>query len=289
MHLTAYRLIDELTDGPCSVVTFVKYPSEAFLFTYITAESSNQDFINKLLNLKKAALKWKSREFYCEEGILGGETIPHMFVISGTFTDTIFTDKTNQWIIFPDKQKAYFNKDRLLNNAFTGSCKDLFGEFLNRQINAVYRDDYEQDSIPANSISYQGKPLDMFIDNFNNDHGTFKLLEPEANKWAAFDTAYYSESDTIYFSRDLIAVVITNPDSGWDINGIKQGDAEKKLIDKYPVSTQIPLFSLSTIRIEDIKRLYYYRIRLKDEFGSLIYDIKDNKIEKVTIYIWHGI
>lgn len=127
MHLTAYRLIDDvsITDGPCSIATYVKIKNVGFESCYATADSDDQQMINNLLEIKKKARRGKSREFYCEERMYGGETIHQMFVISGSITDTLFVDESSKWIVFPEKHKAYLDKDRKFKNALTGIIKEF--------------------------------------------------------------------------------------------------------------------------------------------------------------------
>ena len=278
-HLTAYRLIDEVVDGPCSIKGYVKYLPN--FKSYVTAESDDQELINTLLDIKKKARRGKSREFYCEERTLGGETIHQMFVISGSVTDTLYIDKDNKWIIFPDQRKAYLDKDQKFKKAFTGIMK----EFIEYDFQAAIRAEYyvdERDSIPIGALSYKGLSAVSFLNNFKANAENYLLVKTDS-AYGDIKEIFVRGTDSITFYKNQVEITLSDPNTGWLIDMIKPGDSESKLVEKFPASTRVKM--IYRMRFEDIKRMYYYIVTLKNNKGSIAYFIKDNKIDRIKVYI----
>ncbi|MES2485579.1 MAG: hypothetical protein V4581_06470 [Bacteroidota bacterium] len=279
MHLTAYRLIDEVVDGPCSIKGYVKYLPN--FGSYVTAESDDQELINTLLDIKNKAKRGKSREFYCEERTLAGETIHQMFVISGGVTDTLYIDKGNKWIIFPDQRKAYLDKDKKVKKAFIGIMK----EFIEYDFQAAIRAEYyvdERDSISTGALSYKGRSAISFLNNFKANAENYLLVRTDS-AYGDIKEIFVRGTDSITFCKRKIEITLSDPDTGWLIDIIKPGDSENKLVEKFPASTRVKMIYL--MRFEDIKRMYYYKVTLKNNKGSIAYFIKDNKIDRIKVYI----
>ena len=281
-HLTAYRLVGEVTDGPCSVKEYVKYNAvEKYVWrdTFVTAESDDQQLIHNLLDIKKKAPRGKSRDFYCKERSMGGESIHNMFVFSGSVTDTIFTDSSNKWIIFPDRQKAYLDKDLKFTKALTGIIKEFMEYDFKTPILAHFHTE-GRDSIPTGSVLHRGRSGVAFLNNIVKNAEGYSLFKTDTI-YSRIKKIYVQGNDSIEFYEDKITVDISDTNTGWDIDGIKPGEPESKLFEKYPASTQLKMIYL--MRFEDIKRKYFYTVLLSNGKGYISYFIKDKKIECITI------
>jgi hypothetical protein len=279
MHLTAYRMIDENNDGPCSVKSYVKYHGSEFAHAYVTAESDDPLLIKNLLSIKKHAKQWEGKDFFCPERSVGGEPIPQMIVISGIKNDTIFIDDTNQWIIFPDKNKAYFDKDSMLKNCYTGIIKEFIEYDFRTPIRAQFYIN-DKDSLSTGAILYRKRSGTAFLNNFTTDPDTYNHIKTDTAN-GEIKKMYIHGNDSICVYKRQATVIVSDSNTRWDIGDIKPGDTEAKLFKKYPASTKVKLIYL--MRFEEIRHMYYYHVLLKDNAGSIAYFIKDKKVEKIRI------
>jgi hypothetical protein len=275
-----YRLVNENSDGPCSVSSYVEW-QERGLISYVTAESNDITFVQNLLKLKKDARKWKKTNYFCFPGAIGGSMIHNMFVIeSGFKKDTVFTYYGNDRIILPEKHVAYLDKKEVLRKMLPKNIKDFFEHDFLSQLRSLSFSE-KNDSINSDEVLYKDKRvIDIFNKDFDTRPGTFrKIKEIPLDNYS--EKTYTSNNDTVYQYHKQVKITITNPDSGWDIDGFKPGDTEEKVIAKYPLSTSIQKYY--HIRHEDIVRNYFYWVLLKDKKGSITYYIKDHIIDKIEI------
>jgi hypothetical protein len=279
--VTAYRLVATVDDGPCSIVSYVN-SAEGGLLSYVTAESNDQQLINNLLIIKKQAKKWKKSDCGCNGryGLQWG-SIPNMYVIeSKNGNDTLFTNHNNTQVIFPKYEAGHEDKEGILARTLTGNIKEFFEHDFRNQIRSLFFPE-ENDSITADKILYQEKnAVKIFNKNFEKDTGKFKLVSRDS-LYNDIERKYAFNNDTIRFFGNNIDITITYPDSGWNVGGLKVGDAEEKLIAKYPLSTSIQKYY--HIRYEDIVRNYFYWVLLADKKGSITYFIKDYVIDKIEV------
>lgn len=275
--VTAYTLYNEVNDGPCLISDCLK--NRSTYIAYATAESSDKTFIDNLLKLKKKAYKKASLNYYCDDEMIGGMPINNMFVISGTnIADTVFTDYTNQKIFFPDKQKAYVDKDKQLINSFPENIREFYDFDFKSHVRAMVTGKF--DSIPANLIKHQSLPLSDFIKNFKINPKSFKLISTDT-LYSEVERIYTSATDTITINKEF-TIQINDQKSEWDIGGLHLGDNEQILKKKFPLSTQ--LYNITEVRFEDLKRRYSYAIRIEDNSGFVEFNIIHAKIAAITIY-----
>jgi hypothetical protein len=181
-------------------------------------------------------------------------------------------------IIFPNKKVAYTDKKHLLKKSFPKEIKNLYNHNFSQQIRSlVIR---ENDSISTNKVIYEGKLISNIINSeFENHPGKFKLVSKDS-LFNDIERIYTYDKDTIRYHR-TIEIIITNPDSDWNVGGLKIGDTEEKFRTKYPTSARVQKYY--NIRYEDIIRQYFYWVMLSDNKGSITYFIKDQAIEKIEI------
>ncbi|MBD3843375.1 MAG: hypothetical protein IE909_16135, partial [Campylobacterales bacterium] len=269
-HLKAFRLVNPHTDGPCSIKKYVQYEKTDFLFTFVTADSDDQELIGRLLEVKKQSKKWNSRPFQCEDSFSSNE-IPDMLVISGAVTDTIFTNVDNREIIFPDESRAYYDEENMLESAFTGIVKEFFDYDFNKSIRALFLP--EKNSISIDNIFYKGKPITNSLKYFKRDLEGFKLVRTDS-VYGGVEKQYASKKDTITVSQRGATIIINDWKSDWVVDNIKVGMPENELFIKYRVSTKIKLFS--NTKFEDIKREYFYWLGVANKDVNITFKIKDN-------------
>lgn len=277
--IIAFRLVNEDDDGPCSIISYVKWHNEGFQ-NYVTAESSDSTFAENLLSLKKISKKWKKRNHFCESRTIGGDMTHNMFTIEYKGKrDTILTTYNNEMIVFPGTGIAYVDENQVLKKMFTGNIKEFFEHDFNKQIRALFMP--ENDSITSDKILYKGEPAINFISkDFKSQLSQFKHISSDS-VYNEIKRKYAYTNDTVQFYKNNIDITLTSPDSNWNIDWVKPGDSEELLFQKYPTSTKIPKYNL--IKYEDIKRKYFYWVELIGNKGSITYHIKDHIIEKIEI------
>jgi hypothetical protein len=296
VKVTAYRLYHWWHDGPCSIATYVKisqeWPYDERPGTYATAESSDKSFINGLLVLKKRAWKKAKIDYYCGDGgdgigVYPQDPVPNMFVISGTnIADTLFTDETNQQIFFPDKQMAYFDKGKQLIKSFPPIIKELYDHDFDSQRDAMYAENF--DVVSHEMIVKQDEPLKDFLNRFKDSREPFNLIRVDSvsvSEGIELLYTYGYKGDTISFDDSWKTIKVYDKDSDWVIGDIRIGDTEEALKKTFPRSTRIPF--ICKIRFEDIKRVYYYPVNIKDNNGEVLFYIKDNIVESISIHYYH--
>lgn len=283
-QITAYRLINEDNDGPCSVASYVKNNTalkQKYFNSYVLAEDNNPALAKKLLEINKTAKSWsKHKSFYCYESF-SSYSIHNMITVKiSTITDTVYTDQDFLWIIFPDKEIAYRDEAQVLKKSLTGIIKEFFEHDFWKQLRARFVEN-ERDSITTGALLYKGRSGMAFINNFEKDFQGYRLVMTDTS-YTDVRKTYIQENDSIKFYGDTPHLIISDSNTPWDIDGIKPGDPESKLFEKYPASTQTQLFY--HIRFEDIKRMYYYPVTLKGGAGSISYCIKDNIVTTIEVY-----
>ena len=223
--VTAYRLVNEHDDGPCSVKTYVKYP-EQYYETYVTAESTDPVFVENLLKLKKEARKWERTNYNCSRRCIGCDMVHNMFVIKyNGSSDTILAARNNDILIFSEKEKAYLDKNEVLKKMFPENIKEFFEHDFETQVRSfVFWE--ENDSITADKVLYKGKRVHDFITkDFEYDTGNFRLASSDS-LYGSMERKYAFANDTVRFYQKDSKAIISDPDSGWNIDGIKVGDRE---------------------------------------------------------------
>ncbi len=271
--LTTYRLINPVDDGPCSIKSYVEHP-DVFSGSFVTAESDDLKLIEKLLSIKANCKKWPQKPLYCGKRMLEGDEIPNMLVITGKRNDTIFTDKTNRWIIFPEQQKAYKDEKGIFKASLSGSIKDFFDYNFDWQLRVKFLIE-TVDSVSVNSISYRGQTLKNNVIEIPETQEKYRLGTGNSKK------IYVTGNDTITIDDRRTSTIINDKAGPFSVNGLRPGDSEQQLKKHYPVSASIPVFYHT--RFEDMQRKYYYLVTIEKGIGNVVFMITDGIIESIQI------
>jgi hypothetical protein len=283
--VTAYRLVNENDDGPCSVSSYVKW-IEPGLINYVTAESYDVAFAQNLLKLKKLSKRWQQQNHFCRPGSLGGDMTHNMFVIEyNGRNDTILATYDNSKIIFPGKSKSYTDGKGVLKSMFPENIKKFFNYDFNKQINSWFME--KRDSIPADRVYFRNEnAYGLTEQKFKQQH-EYRLIVADTSfqtpEEYTIRKTYLSNRDTLTFdnSERLDEIIIDDIGSEYTVDSLRVGDNENALILKYPSSVKAKIFY--NVRFEDLQRTYYYIIDLKDNKGMISFYIKDKIINKITI------
>ena len=279
VKVTAYYIYQEANDGPCLISESLK--SRENYISYATAESTDKEFAQKLLELKKYVSKRTSEYYPCYKRMIGGMPVPKMLVITATnLADTLFTDDTGQKIFFPEKQKVYIDKDKKLISLFPEIIREFHDYDWDGKTMLMYTG--VRDSIKEISIMKNEKPLPDFITSLRTSPLPYTLASRDS-LYEKPREVYAADNDTITIHEE-VELKISNPNSLWSIAGIKIGDTEEKLKGKFPLSAAIPF--IYKIRFEDIKRQYSYGVDFEGKKGRVEFFIKDHIIEGITIFYY---
>lgn len=271
--VTAYRLIDPVDDGPCSIKSYAEH-ADVFSGSYVTAESDDPKLIEKLLEIKAECKNWPYKPFYCNNRMIGGDEIKNMVVITGKRNDTIFTDRDNQWIIFPEWRKAYLDQNGILKSSLTGRIKEFFDYDFDKQLRVKFGIE-TVDSIPISYIKHREKSL--------KDTSLPYMPEKRQLKIGSSKEIYLLGVDTISIDERRTTIIVDDEAGPFSINGLRPGDSEQQLKKLYPISTSVPLFYHT--RFEDMQRKYYYLITIEKGVGSVAFMINDGRIDSIEIIL----
>jgi hypothetical protein len=292
--VTAYRLIEEDSDGPCSVLTYFK---EDGLGWYIKAiKSTDFNFASKLLQLHKEARKtWPNSERSCKRGWIGMRTIPNMFIIEiNAYRDTIFTTENNAAFYSFTDQKEYFDRERKLNTILPKEMKEFFAFNFKRP----YEISEELDSIDINTILYGNKLIyGLNRREFETTFGSFQSITTTIDSLPniSVSVSYSINDGNLYFNYNygkLEKIIFYYPNNQGErnpdeipllIDGITIPIDEKKLRKKFPGSSNYKSYRDRRFKVEDLEDDYNYEIRLRDNKGYVIFNIKKGMISEVEI------
>lgn len=275
--VTAYRLINPVDDGPCSIKSYTEH-ADVFSGSYVTAESDDPKLIEKLLEIKAECKNWPYKPFYCNNRMIGGDEIRNMVVITGKRNDTIFTDRDNQWIIFPERRKACLDQNGILKASLTGRIKEFFDYDFDKQLR-VKEGIETLDSISIGHLRYRDRALTQ---NYTLEVPySVSNVRPGSEKSLSSRDFYVVGLDTIFFSHPLTSIIINDRASSFNVNGIRPGDSEEVLKKTYPISSATPVFYHT--RFEEMRRNYYYVVYIHEGKGSILFLMKNAIIDSILI------
>lgn len=287
--VTAYRLINESDDGPCSILDYME--REGQIGYYIqAAHSYNDTLAYNLLNLKKEAKDWPKQDYICFRDSLVATPVSHMFVVEvNRFRDTLFTTKDHCSLFMPKEKAEYIDLQEAVHAFFT---KDM-AAFLERNFEGEISN-MRYDSIPFNSLTIANQPVyGLTREEFEQKIVPFQLVRTDSvygydgkrNRvlqefWLnnmKFQTNHKKKIDqVIVYSTDH-----DFPDEqSLFIDGIKLGDSEEVLFEKFPNSTAIRNWGAP---LSDLNNYYYYEVDLSNDGGKVTFTIKNKAIIRIQI------
>jgi len=282
--VTAYRLVGEYEDGPCSVIGYVQQERKTGKYIQ-AAQSYDARLAYNLLKFKKEALaQWPKKDLKCNNN----ETIPNMFVVEiNKFRDTIYTTAGNCSVFFPKEEADYF--DGL--NSITASLTPEMAAFFDRDYKTEFAT-RKIDSIPYAKVLINNKPLYKTTrKGFEKSIHKFQLVKTDS----VFDPdsshkTYWLNDIEIQFDglkgeiSQLTAIrtsYIFPEKHALTIDGILLGDNEEKLFEKFPESTRYRNWGAA---FNDLNNNYAYEVGLKNSFnGYVIFYIRDKRITTIEV------
>lgn len=283
VKITAYRLLVEDDDGPCSIATYLKEADTDYFYNYVTAQSNDTAMASKLLAINGEAKKKKGVEFWCEPGTLGGDMIHNMIVVEkDAVRDTIYLTQQNTYIVFPDEHKAYPDNKLVLRKSLTGTIKEFFEFDFTRDIKGMRMIDFPNDDIGI--VLFKGEnPEEYTKYEFEKQFGKLTFVD-KVNNYGRKEFVYSLNGDIYTFEDDtkLISVDINNPDSGWEIDGLSIGSKQELFSEKFPESMSFN--AICSERYEDYKKEHLHWLLFYEDKGSVSYWIKDGVLDRFSVF-----
>jgi hypothetical protein len=282
--VTAYRLVDEYEDGPCTVLSYIIQERKTGKYIQ-AAESYDAKLAYGLLRYKKEAVaQWTKNVLPCN----GNQPVPNMYVVEvNKFKDTIFTTANNCSLFFPKGNIDYFDGHNSINAILPQEMTAFFDhdyktEFASRQI----------DSIPYATVLINNKPLYKSTrKSFEKTIHKFQLVKTDS----VFDPdsehkEYWLNDMQIQFDGkqgQISQLTATRVSYNFPekhvltIDGILLGDEEEKLYEKFPLSTKYRNWGAA---FNDLNNNYAYEVGLKGSFnGYVTFFIRNRRITMIEI------
>ena len=286
-NVTAYRIIWEVDDCDCSIVTFLK--TKGLNGTVYSAESTDQMMIKNLLTIKKQAKKWEKKDFWCSERSIGGDMIHNMFVFESSQTnDTLFTTREHL-IVFPHEHLAYMDKNFNINKALNNHFKAFFDRDFNREYeDRILQGTVVLDSTGVDKILYKNIiGIQLNFPEIKNQTRSLKetdVLESVEDSIINYFYTYEADRDIILTknNQSIESVVINNPDT-FSIDGIKVGSSEELVVNRYPQSAK-HTYPAST-KFEEMEYKYNYKITFKNDKGGAVITVDKKVVSSIEVIL----
>lgn len=300
--VTAYRLINTYSGGPCTIKGYME--KEKRLGYYIQAvQSSDNNMAYNLLRLKKEAKDtWEKKPLLCENKNTQKEVapnvfinidnpdvtvIPNMYIVEvNRYKDTIYTTDKNLSLFFDDEESEYPDVKKQIDSVLTNDFKMFFARDM-----ALEWSENKPDSLDYSKLLINGKSLYKHTrKGFEKNIHKFQLARtdsvfvPELN----LRKEYWLNNIKVIFSpTGQIATlnaynmenVFTEPIE-FTIDGVKAGDPEELLYECFPNSTK---FRNTGALLTNINNNYYYSVQLIGTEGYVLFYIKDNVIKEIEV------
>lgn len=294
VKVTAYRLIQEYDDGPCSIIRYLE--GNGIGSDYVKAiETDDVAFAKRLIVLKKEAKKeWPRYNVWCHDRCIGCPTVDKMFIIEvNKYRDTILL-MDNHYIYSPMEKEMLFDKTGVISKILPLTFKDFFEHDF-----APYDQRYHTiDSISKSKILYKGKELyDYRRKEFEKDFGSFHLITTTID--SLFSTP--EPSQVFYYNNLRLEMDKQNridlanlyfPDHRGDMYGdesefsvieIKGGDSEEKLLAKFPNSAKNKYYKTIRMKLSELEDDYFYQVKISGDAGWINFHIKNHHIKEIEV------
>ena len=288
--VTAYRLINESEDGPCTIIDYMDREGQVGYYIQ-AAQSYNDTLAYNLLRLKKETKEWPKQEYTCFPDSLVATPVSNMFVVEvNTFKDTIFTTKDLCSVFLPQEKTEYIDMQEAIRPFFTKDMAAFLERDFEGEINNIM-----YDSIPINSITIAKQPVyGLTREEFEQKTIPFQLVRTDSvygsdGKRNRVLQEFWLNNMKVLFNHwkkkiDQVMVYSTDHDfpdnESLFIDGIKLGDSEEVLFERFPNSTAIRNWGAP---LNDLNNYYYYEVDLSDDGGKVTFTIKNKAIIRIQV------
>ncbi|RDI08567.1 hypothetical protein [Flavobacterium sp. AG291] len=295
--VTVCRLVNSDATGPCSIEYYAKKLKRTG--HYIQAmESYNDTLAYNLLKLKADAKTWPTETCNCgqEPDVSQKPLVTSMFIVEvNSFKDTIFTTVNQKGIFFPDEKLQYVAPENNIRVAFTKDVDNFFKRDFAAEIEA-----WKMDFISVKDITYMKKNMyGLTRKEFEKNISYFNMVSTDSTyfngKFMKVEKIYRIGDMEFYFEgkeQRLNKINIFNtpkkqyysPTTVIVIDGMKIGDSEEMLCNKYDNSTLLRHWDAPLVAINNY---YTYEIKLNNDEGVVRYAIRNGNIYEISIGFWY--
>ncbi|PZR23810.1 MAG: hypothetical protein DI539_02225 [Flavobacterium psychrophilum] len=295
--VTVCRLVNSDAIGPCSIQYYAKKLKRTG--HYIQAmESHNDTLAYNLLKLKADAKTWTTEACNCgqEPDVSQKPLVTSMFIVQvNNFKDTIFTTANHKGVFFPEEKLEYVAPENNIRTTFTKDVDDFFKRDFAAEIEA-----WKMDMIPLSDITYQKKNMyGLTRKEFEKNVSYFNMVSTDSTyfngKFMKVEKIYRIGDMEFYFDNkeqklNKINIFSTpkkqyySPSSVIIIDGVKIGDSEEVLCNKYDNSTLLKHWDAP---LAAINNYYTYEVKLNNEQGVVRYAIRNGYIYEISIGFWY--
>jgi hypothetical protein len=282
--VTAVRVTDYNGFNLCNISATAK--QGPFIGSKLqAAQSDDEQLAYGLLALKKEAKQWEKKAIQCDEDTYNS-AIPIMYIVQvNRYRDTIFATAGNRSIVIPDEQAEYIDT--------TGKLQGLLDENLCFFFERNYSGEFAThmgDSIPATTVQLNGKPIyGQRRKGFEKNIEKFQTIRTDSLFTEGLQVVkeYWINNYKIKFNTKGVHTVNAYlmeyrfpKKADLTIDGLKIGDSEDKLYDRYPCSTEYKNWGAN---LSDIGNNYYYEVHFTEQKGYAIFYIRNRKINEIEI------
>lgn len=289
---TLHKVYNQPCDSGCNPF-FDRQNGDVISKTIIDKEL----MVSELIALKSSLKNRKSTISCCQPRIQGCGTIEYMVTYQfNKLIDTLYYNiyKNEKTIIDYNKHKEYNDSKSELYKILSKS--KVFLDLINLNANKLFRETFEYnklDSINVNSI----KVNDKVIYGLNRNEiekliNGFDRIETESEKYKDWKINYKCYKDTIcsklnFYNDKLVSEFVFNKPYNidykdsipLDVLGLKPGDEEQKLFQKFP-NYKVAYENQLKYFIND-KNEYSIDILFYDKKGILTFVLSNGIIERI--------
>jgi hypothetical protein len=297
--ITAFSIFDEPDDGPCSVHSYATNPEFSTWVRQFEIVDC-KEIILDLLAIQKESAHWKSNEYECRPGSIGGNRVPYMVALQlNKFRDTLYFTDDLRSIFVPGKQRLFNDSEAKVRKALAKNV--TLYEFFMTDFTALQRKAFQfeanaLDSVALSDVSHKSlyglsiEQVDKAIGGFDRKLQSVESIRLIDGSWETTIVSSADKDDVEYSFGDgqriMMFQVYYNEDSFDDsrkasVLGFAAGDDEAKLVKRFPLSAQS--FAIRKQYFKDSEGIYDLGINLRDDKGRIYFYLKDGKIIRIQV------
>jgi hypothetical protein len=283
--VTAYRMMDVPVEGEGQndILEYIK--AKKFVGFYIQAQqTTDRNMAYELLRIKRESAQWPRLSLVDTQAYFYPR---NMIVVEvNQFKDTLYTDAANYYLYRPVEQALYADTLAQINNACTPHMRAFFERDFEQEFN-TRTDSIMQDRVAINGKSVFGlgrKGFEKKIGPFQASR-TDSVFGPQLtsrcellinNMGFRFEGAKNRISSIRAFKIDH------EFEQKYDIevDGIKLGDAEAILHERYPNATRIRNWGAP---LQDIANNYYYIVEFTGTEGYVLFYNRNSVVNEIEV------
>jgi hypothetical protein len=283
--VTAYRMMD-IASGKEHNAVLEYVNSQKYVGLYIQAQqSTDRPMAYELLRLKRESTNWQRISLVDTPAVFYAR---NMIVVQvNQYKDTLYTDTALRYLYNPKEEALYADTTAQITAAFNPEMKTFFERDFEKEF------EHHTDSVTLDKVKVNGKSVyGLSHRGFEKKVGHFQIARTDSifgGEQVAIRQEFIINNLRFQFDgpkkqlNNITAVKIDHTfEQQYDIevDGIKLGDAEDKLYERYPNATRIRNWGAPLNNITDN---YYYSIEFTGSEGYAIFYIRKGVISEIEV------